>query len=85
MCIRDSIYCAGDAKNYRYLCHETVIPGIDDAQTFHDTYSALVTLGFSDRNITEMFCVLAGILHLGNISIQPYGENDESYVAVNIS
>lgn len=72
-----------DAKNYRYLCQETVIPGIDDAQTFQETYSALITLGFTERNISEMFCVLASILHLGNISIEPYGDNDESYIEKN--
>lgn len=41
-----------------------------------------MTLGFSERNITEMFCVLAAILHLGNIYIEPYGDNDESYIEV---
>ncbi|XP_046682194.1 unconventional myosin-Va isoform X2 [Homalodisca vitripennis] len=69
-----------DATIYRYLSQEAVIPGVDDAQCFQETISALVTLGFSERKITDIFRVLASILHLGNINITGVNDMDDSSI-----
>lgn len=79
------LYLTDDAKTYRYLSQEAVIPGVDDARCFQDTISALVTLGFSERKITDIFRVLASILHLGNIDITGASEMDDSSIPVNVN
>uniref|UniRef100_A0A1B6LP12 Myosin motor domain-containing protein n=2 Tax=Graphocephala atropunctata TaxID=36148 RepID=A0A1B6LP12_9HEMI len=71
-----------DATTYRYLSQEAVIPGVDDAQCFQETVSALVTLGISERKITDIFRVLASILHLGNIEITGAGDMDDSSITL---
>lgn len=43
------------------------INGVDDLADFHETRRALTLLGFSEEQQTDMFRVLAGILHLGNV------------------
>jgi myosin V len=47
-----------------------------DLQNFKETLSALETLCFSQNEITNIFKVLAGILHLGNVEINE--SNQES-------
>lgn len=50
------------------------VDGVDDLESFEETVQALVTLGFSWKDQENMFKILAGILHLGNIGIF---KNDE--------
>ncbi|XP_054279391.1 unconventional myosin-Va isoform X2 [Macrosteles quadrilineatus] len=71
----------GEAKAYRYLNKEAEIPGVDDSQCFQETISALDTLGFSERKISDIFKVLASILHLGNIQICGASDMDDSSIS----
>ena len=46
----------------------TTIAGVDDAADFGATITAMATLGFSEEDRDAVMRVLAGILHLGNVS-----------------
>ena len=77
-----------EADEYAYLMSECQIPGVDDEKCFQDTLSALVTLGFSETDRADIFCILAGILFLGNINISEsvrgsHGDSDSSFIKVN--
>ncbi len=48
-----------------------VIDGVDDRAEFLATQDAFRLLGFSDKEQKNIFRILAGILQLGNISIDP--------------
>ncbi|EPB90564.1 myosin ATPase [Mucor circinelloides 1006PhL] len=51
-----------------------VIPSVDDAKDFQETRTALNTIGIHDEIQSEIFRLLAALLHLGNIDIG--GRND---------
>lgn len=44
------------------------INAVDDLSEFQKTRSALTLLGFNEEQQMDMFRILAGILHLGNVS-----------------
>ncbi|KAG1249906.1 hypothetical protein G6F68_013086 [Rhizopus microsporus] len=46
-----------------------VIPSVDDAQEFRDTRDALKTIGVSTTVQSDIFKLLAALLHLGDIEI----------------
>ena len=45
------------------------IPGVDDAEEFRDTQTALSTVGIAVEQQWHIFRILAALLHLGNIKI----------------
>lgn len=45
------------------------IEGVDDLAEFQETRRALLLLGFSEDQQADIFRLLAGILHLGNVTI----------------
>lgn len=45
------------------------IDGVNDAEGFEETTAALSLLGFNKQELSDMFKVLAAILHLGNVTI----------------
>ncbi|KAJ9098937.1 hypothetical protein QFC19_006161 [Naganishia cerealis] len=49
----------------------TPINGVDDAEDFKVTQKALSTVGISIGRQWEIFKLLAGLLHLGNVKISP--------------
>ncbi|XP_075219084.1 dilute class unconventional myosin isoform X2 [Lycorma delicatula] len=73
-----------DPSSYKYLSEESVIPGIDDSEAFLETHTAFVTLGFSSKDMDDLFKVLAAVLHLGNIEIKEQctsGDSEASYIS----
>ncbi|KAI7907846.1 P-loop containing nucleoside triphosphate hydrolase protein [Cokeromyces recurvatus] len=46
-----------------------VIPSVDDAKDFQETRAALTTIGIHEELQSEIFHLLAALLHLGNIEI----------------
>ncbi len=48
-----------------------IIAGVDDRAEFLSTQDAFRLLGFSDKEQNNIFRILAGILQLGNIVIEP--------------
>ncbi|KAI6233319.1 Myosin head and IQ calmodulin-binding region domain containing protein, protein [Aphelenchoides fujianensis] len=54
------------------------IPGVDDAEEFRRTVASLSTLLVGEEKQREIFRVLAGVLHLGNIGFVAH--NDQAQV-----
>ncbi|XP_045101361.1 unconventional myosin-Va-like isoform X4 [Portunus trituberculatus] len=65
----------GHQDNFHYLNQGSSpsIEGVDDGADFIETCKALSLLGISEATQNQMFRILAGILHLGNIVIQDNG------------
>ncbi|XP_033750743.1 unconventional myosin-Ie-like isoform X1 [Pecten maximus] len=49
------------------------VDGTDDVAEYKDTMHAMHTVGMADETIEDVICVVAGILHLGNIAFQEDG------------
>lgn len=47
------------------------IDGVDDLKEFLATQEAFRLLGFNQKDQSNIFKILAGILHLGNVEIEP--------------
>ncbi|XP_022527923.2 unconventional myosin-VIIb [Astyanax mexicanus] len=73
-----NILALGDATQFNYLTEGDCITcdGQDDADEFGRIRTALKVLTFTDRESWEIFCLLAAILHLGNISFEAGVENN---------
>ncbi|XP_039610827.1 unconventional myosin-X isoform X2 [Polypterus senegalus] len=74
----------GELKDTFYLCHPenyyylkqsgcTVDSTINDKETFQEVMAAMKTMHFSTEDIHDIFKILAGILHLGNIDFVTAG------------
>ncbi|KJE90748.1 myosin-X [Capsaspora owczarzaki ATCC 30864] len=63
------------ADNYRYTKMGGVLsdPSIDDVGDYKSVRSAMITMGFTPEQSTDIFKVIAGILHLGNIEFVTSG------------
>ncbi|KAG0688903.1 Myosin type-2 heavy chain 1 [Pichia californica] len=61
-----------DAKDYYYLNRGKIftIKGVDDSKDFKETCDALRVVGITDQQQFELFKILSGLLHIGNIKIQ---------------
>ena len=71
----------GMAKNLNkinYLSGCTQVPDINDASDFEVTISALEQLGFSGDEVDDILSMLAGIVHLGQISFVNDAKTDGS-------
>ncbi|XP_036421253.1 unconventional myosin-VIIb [Colossoma macropomum] len=68
----------GDATQFNYLTEGGCISceGQDDADEFSRIRTALKVLTFTEKESWEIFCLLAAILHLGNISFEAGSENN---------
>ncbi|KAJ9582514.1 hypothetical protein L9F63_003128, partial [Diploptera punctata] len=67
-----------DDFHYLNQGENPTIDGVDDNQGFEETKTALSLLGFGQREQTDMFKILAAILHLGNVAIVDAVAEDES-------
>jgi len=61
-----------DASHYKYLTggKSTTCEGRNDANEFASIRSAMKVLLFDEREIMDILCVLAALLHMGNISFK---------------
>lgn len=48
-------------------------PGQDDAKQFQVVKQAMSRVGFNDADVDEVFHIIAGILHVGNIKFKQDG------------
>ncbi|XP_056134033.1 unconventional myosin-Va [Lampris incognitus] len=70
-------------EHFRYTNQggEMQIPGTDDLEDFERTRNAFTILGVQSEQQMELFRILAAVLHLGNVHIQPSGRGgDRSYI-----
>ncbi|GAV48760.1 hypothetical protein ZYGR_0N01650 [Zygosaccharomyces rouxii] len=60
------------AEDYTYMNQggETEIPGVDDAQEYKTTVDALTLVGVDQEVQSQVFKILAALLHIGNIEIK---------------
>ncbi|XP_066251283.1 myosin-VIIa-like isoform X2 [Euwallacea similis] len=63
----------GDVEMYQYLIGGRTLKcdGRDEAKEFSEISGALKVLNFSDRESSDIFTLLASILHLGNLKFKP--------------
>ena len=57
-------------RYYGYLAHSGCcdIKGTDDARDFDEVCSAMDSLGFTRDEKHSIFCIISGIIQLGNIT-----------------
>jgi len=62
-----------DCDDYIYTNqgNNPTIDNVDDEKEFGKTHEALKLLGFSEDDVKNIYKILAGILHLGNVKISP--------------
>ncbi|XP_022081867.1 unconventional myosin-Va-like isoform X3 [Acanthaster planci] len=58
------------------------VDSIDDKATFEETKDALTLLGFQEDHMTQIFRVIAAVLHFGNVDIRP-GDHESSKIEKN--
>ena len=63
------------AFNYINQGGEPEIANVDDAAEFNATKQALLTIGINEETQSEIFRILAALLHLGNVQITPTRTN----------
>ena len=70
-----SEFALDDPVFFHYLNQSgcEAIEGVDDGKDYEEVNHALNILGFSEEEIYSITCVLAGILHIGNLQF----ENDD--------
>ena len=51
---------------------------MDDGKAYEETISALSTLGFVNSDVSDIFDVLAAVIHLGNIVFEAGSQGEES-------
>ena len=77
----------GGVEDYRYLTSggmpSTFIEGVDDAQEFADVRSALTNVGIGKPLQRSIFTVVAGLMHLGNVTFRDEGKDGSEAVIVN--
>uniref|UniRef100_A0A673ZXC0 Myosin VC n=1 Tax=Salmo trutta TaxID=8032 RepID=A0A673ZXC0_SALTR len=68
------------ADEFRYTCMggETGIEGVDDRKDMEETRRTFSLLGLTEDFQSDVFKVLAGILHLGNVEIRNVGSDRSS-------
>ena len=59
---------------------ELIVDGMDDFEEFHNTIKAMRTMNISEEEQQEIFRILAGMLHLGNVE---YSQGKEGAEIVN--
>ncbi|XP_077792621.1 unconventional myosin-Vb isoform X6 [Podarcis muralis] len=71
------------AENFLYtsLGGDTSIEGVDDADDFEKTRHAFTLLGVKDSHQLAIFKILAAILHLGNVDLQPERDGESSSIS----
>ena len=64
-----------DLDYYQYLSYSRNhrVEGTNDAHEFQETLKGLSVMGISDSDVTDIFRLVAGILHIGNIQFVENG------------
>ncbi|XP_078097487.1 unconventional myosin-Vc isoform X2 [Mustelus asterias] len=70
----------GPAENFSYvnMGGDSVIDGVNDQTDFIETQKTFLLLGLNEDFQMDIFKVLAGILHLGNVGIRAVGDEKSS-------
>ncbi|XP_054550028.1 unconventional myosin-Vb isoform X3 [Talpa occidentalis] len=60
---------------------DTSIEGVDDAEDFEKTQQAFTLLGVRESHQISIFKIIASILHLGNVEIQPERDGESCSIS----
>ena len=63
------------------LFYSLKVEGTNDASDFQEMLEAMDTMKINDNEQAEIFKIVCGILHLGNISFAE-GNNDQAFISV---
>lgn len=76
-------FIAGHQDNFYYLNQGECpyVDDVDDGEGFEEMREAMDLVGIMEDQQQMIFRILAGILHIGNIDIQPAGD-EESEISV---
>lgn len=75
--LQDILLLKGTVNDYRFTKNSNKnIDGVDDGLEFKDLIKSLTVLKFNEAAQNDLFRVIAAILHLGNISLQPDREDN---------
>ncbi|KAF7656344.1 hypothetical protein LDENG_00042780 [Lucifuga dentata] len=68
------------ADKFRYTCMggETSIEGVDDKKDMEETRRTFSLLGLKEDFQLQVYKVLAAVLHLGNVEIRNFGDDNSS-------
>ena len=74
----------GDSvEEYAYLSSsQATIPNVSDADEFTLTCACMRSVGIDDSNQKDVFSLLSGVLHLGNVRFDDLGTDEVGGVAV---
>ncbi|EPX70966.1 myosin II heavy chain [Schizosaccharomyces octosporus yFS286] len=68
--LRKKLLLSNEFNDYEYLKKSSLtIPGVNDAEEFKGLLSSFKILGFTEKEIFDMFSIISIILHIGNIAI----------------
>uniref|UniRef100_A0A8B9H7V3 Myosin VC n=1 Tax=Astyanax mexicanus TaxID=7994 RepID=A0A8B9H7V3_ASTMX len=70
--------CDADKFNYTCMGGDTEIQGVDDCADMAETRRTFSLLGLKEDFQSDVFKMLAGILHLGNVVIKAVGSDQSS-------
>jgi len=72
----------GSALDFEYtqICDQ--IEGVDDVREFSDVVACMASLGFSGEERESALRIVAGVLHLGNLSFSPCSRDNQDGVAI---
>ncbi|CAM9852718.1 unnamed protein product, partial [Ectocarpus fasciculatus] len=78
---------SGDPEDYLYLSQTEVteLPNVSDADEFKTTTACLQSVGIDEATQHHLFRLLAGVLHLGNVSYKTGGEDGEENVVTGVT
>lgn len=78
---------SGDPEDYLYLSQSEVteLPNVSDADEFKTTTACLQSVGIDEATQHHLFRLLAGVLHLGNVSYKTGGEDGEENVVTGVT
>jgi myosin heavy subunit len=82
-----------DAARFNYLSKSQCfsVEGVDDAKDFAEVIQAMRTINLSEAEQFSIFQIIAGVLHLGNVSFRSEGNYSQVcfagriYVSTNLS
>ncbi|KAL9645638.1 hypothetical protein ABK040_003372 [Willaertia magna] len=65
--LKDKLFLK-EASNYSYLNYsEGIVNGVDDKEAFIKTVNSMESVGITEKERKQVFRIMAGILHLGNV------------------
>ena len=67
-------------RQYRYLKGEANIDGVDNKKEFEETLSAMQVIGFTDAERDQLWSILSGILHFGNMEFVGSKREDSAQI-----